>query len=74
MIEEAQIIEQGSQLWKMLMEAIHYSKLKSNTDSICVTCWKVLNYYDYKRHRGIEHTILSAKHFTSPKAFLKLSR
>jgi hypothetical protein len=72
---DLELISADSQRYKMLMGSLNFSKLKSNTDTLCCTCWKVLNYYDHKKHKAatVGHLMLTAKHFTSEKGFLKVA-
>lgn len=71
-------IKYKSENWSKMLEDLQYSKLKSNKDVICVSCWKVLNYEEARHHKVVEpeHTnaILTSKFYTSESVFIDLAK
>jgi hypothetical protein len=72
------LVKYSSALWNQLLEDLQYSKLKSNKDVICTSCWKVFNYEEARHHKVQEpehvRTILTSKYFASEGVFIDLAK
>ena len=71
------MIEQNSIEWKMLIRKLVLSNEKSNRDSMCIKCWKILTYDQMNLHRQThkDHasSIITSKYFNSESKFLALA-
>ena len=70
------MIQKGSIEWKLLLKKLKLSKMKSNRDYLCLSCWCVFTYEQIKIHKGEkpshEDSILTSKHFACEEKFIQV--
>ena len=72
------MIEYNSKEWKILINRLKQSKVKSNRDYLCIKCWSIVRYSSIKNHEQSHPShkadVLSSKYFTSEDNFITLAR
>lgn len=67
------LIQRFSSQWQLLIKQIKLSHIRTNTDYLCLECWKVFPQNKIKKHKQErpDHNdrILSSKYFASESKF-----
>ena len=72
------MIEKNSIEWKLLVRQLEISKQRSNTDYLCLDCWRVFSQSKVRIHKeempGHFPRILGSKYFATEKKFIALAK